>query len=82
VDHEPKWCLITKCEGHENFGDRNGELGPWLTVLTALPEDPGSISSTHIAPEQGDLISSSGLHGYHAHIHGAQNYMQAKHPYT
>ena len=28
---------------------RAGEMAQWLKALTALPEDPGSILSTHIA---------------------------------
>lgn len=52
-----------------------------------LFEDPDSISSIHIAvnhlecQSQGiryPLLASTGI----MHIHGAQNYMQAKYPYT
>lgn len=55
-------------------------------TLVVLPEDPSSISSTHMAahdrlltPDPADPLSSSGLHG---HQPKDIRYMQAKHPYS
>jgi hypothetical protein len=50
-------------------------MAQWLKPLAALPEDLGSISSTHmmahnhpITPVPGDPTPSSGVHGKCAHV--------------
>lgn len=58
------------------------EMAQWLSVLAALPEDLGSIASTHLAgtvvpnSSSGYPIQSSGLSGPHMHV--VQIHMQAK----
>jgi hypothetical protein len=36
---------------YSNFGLGAGEMGQNVIALFVLPEDPGSIPSTHIAPQ-------------------------------
>jgi hypothetical protein len=60
----------------------------WLRALTALTEDPGLTSVTHMVALNWsllnyavDLMPFSGLHG-HRYMGGTQKCMQAKHQYT
>jgi hypothetical protein len=39
---------------------RAGEMTLWLRALAALPEDPGSISSTYTAPQEQSMTLVSG----------------------
>ena len=39
----------TKAKQKTNSKKEAGEMAPQLGALTALPEDPGSISSAHVA---------------------------------
>ena len=50
-----------------------GEVAQWLAVMTALPEDPGSIPSTHRAAHSCPQSSPTGYDAL------TQTCMQAKH---
>jgi hypothetical protein len=59
-------------------------MAHWLRALAVLPEDPGSIPSTHMAAQNhsitlvpGGLIPSSDLQRHQAHT-----WYTGKHPYT
>jgi hypothetical protein len=42
---------ITPTSVLSNNGPGAAEMAPWIKALAALPEDPGSISSTHVVLE-------------------------------
>lgn len=62
------WLQRTVLGGAADTFSHDGarEIAQRLRALNALPEDLGSIPSTHMVP--GDLIPSSGFCGHQSHM--------------
>ena len=48
---------------------RAGEMAQWLSALVALPEDPGSIPSTHMVTYNYLQLQFQGIRHPHTDIH-------------
>ena len=55
------------------------EMVQWLRALAVLPEDPGSIPSTHMVANK--LSVTLPPHGHCMCVISAQTYMYKKYPY-
>lgn len=86
----PLACPSERCPGHHRKLGVDGarETAQWLKALSARPEDPDWIPSTHIAAHKClkvhiqetwylPLISSGPKH-----LRRTQTYMQSKQPFT
>lgn len=61
MGQELKWSLITNVRVLKFLVTRPGEMGQWVATLTALPEDPDSISSTCIVADNNSNSRARGV---------------------
>lgn len=61
-------------------------MAQWLSMLVALPEDPGSVPSTHMALQLSVTLVPEDLMGFwlpwSPNVHMVKTYMQPKYPFT
>jgi hypothetical protein len=46
-----RWWNLVAENGSQKPSPQAGEMAQWLRTLSTLPEDPGSIPSTHVVKE-------------------------------